>query len=54
MNTEKPKSVIDVINAREIREAQLILERYKYSFLAKKLGKIADTLEMSEPDDDAR
>ena len=36
-----------------LREAQVILERYRYSFLAKKIGKMVDALEFSSRDDDA-
>lgn len=53
MDTDAKKPAVSVVNARTLREAQAILERYKYSFLAKKIGKMAAALEMSEPDDDA-
>ena len=41
------------LDAGTLREAQAILERYQYKFLAKKIAKMATALELSEPDDDA-
>lgn len=50
LQAPSPRAKLDV---GVLREAQLVLERYQYSFLAKKIGKMAAALELEKRDDDA-